>query len=366
VLSQVKLIAEPWDVGPGGYQVGNFPPGWAEWNGKYRDCVRKFWKGDGGTASEFATRLSGSSDLYAWSGRQPYASVNFVTCHDGFTLQDVVSYNGKHNEANGEGNRDGTDNNDSWNCGAEGATDDPAIRALRERQKRNLVATLMLSQGVPMLLGGDELSHTQNGNNNTYCQDNELTWLDWSLTPEKAAFLGFVKKVVRVWKGQPVFQRRHFFQGRSIRGTDIKDISWIAPDGHEMTDEAWAEGFTKCLGVRLAGDIIGEVDERGRDIVGDTLLVMLNAHWEAVPFALPPHRDGQQWELVFDTFNPDAPPGTVSEGEPYQLHERSVAVFRIKAESTAPAGVVSPAQVEQLIAAAPPAPLTTAPPAATP
>jgi glycogen operon protein len=366
VLCQVKLIAEPWDVGPGGYQVGNFPPGWAEWNGKYRDCVRKFWKGDGGTASEFATRLSGSSDLYAWSGRQPYASVNFVTCHDGFTLQDVVSYNGKHNEANGEGNRDGTDNNDSWNCGAEGATDDPAIRALRERQKRNLVATLMLSQGVPMLLGGDELSHTQNGNNNTYCQDNELTWLDWSLTPEKAAFLGFVKKVVRVWKGQPVFQRRHFFQGRSIRGTDIKDISWIAPDGHEMTDEAWAEGFTKCLGVRLAGDIIGEVDERGRDIVGDTLLVMLNAHWEAVPFALPPHRDGQQWELVFDTFNPDAPPGTVSEGEPYQLHERSVAVFRIKAESTAPAGVVSPAQVEQLIAAAPPAPLTTAPPAATP
>jgi glycogen operon protein len=349
-LCQVKLIAEPWDVGPGGYQVGNFPPGWAEWNGKYRDNVRKFWKGDGGTASEFSTRLAGSSDLYEWSGRKPYASVNFVTCHDGFTLQDLVSYNGKHNEANGEDNRDGTDNNDSWNGGHEGPTDDPGIRALRARQKRNMIATLMLSQGVPMIFAGDELSHTQNGNNNTYCQDNELSWLNWELDEEKQHFLDFVKTAIRVWKGQPVFQRRHFFQGRSIRGTDIKDISFLGPDGTEMTDEAWDEGFTKCLGMRLAGDIIGEVDERGRPIVGDTLLVMFNAHWEPIPFALPLHKEGQQWERVFDTFDPAMPLGPISEEEPYQLHERSVAVFRIRAQVESPAAVVSPAQIEQLIA----------------
>ena len=366
VLSTVKLIAEPWDVGPGGYQVGNFPPGWAEWNGKYRDNVRRFWKGDGGTMNELASRLSGSSDLYAWSGRKPYASVNFVTCHDGFTLQDLVSYNEKHNDANGEGNRDGANDNNSWNGGAEGPTDDPGIKEMRERQKRNLIATLLLSQGVPMLLAGDELSHTQHGNNNTYCQDNDLTWLDWSLdAPEKKAFLDFVKKVIRVWKGQPVFQRRHFFQGRSIRGTDIKDISWVGPDGHEMTDDAWDAGFTKCLGMRLAGDIIGEVDERGKPIVGDTLLVLLNAHWEAIPFALPPHQDGQEWELVFDTFSPDSPP-TLSEAEPYQLRERSVAVMRIKvlADAQAPGSVISPSQVETLMTADRRPPTTIATPTA--
>jgi isoamylase len=351
VLNQVKLIAEPWDVGPGGYQVGNFPPGWAEWNGKYRDNVRKFWKGDGGTGSEFSTRLAGSSDLYEWSGRKPYASINFVTCHDGFTLQDLVSYNGKHNEANGENNRDGSDNNDSWNCGAEGPTDDQGIKELRARQKRNLIATLLLSQGVPMLLAGDELGHTQNGNNNTYCQDNELSWLNWELDDEKKQFLDFVKTVVRVFMAQPVFQRRHFFQGRSIRGTDIKDISFLSPDGKEMSDEAWEAGFTKCLGMRLAGDIIGEVDERGRPIVGDTLLVMFNAHWEAIPFTLPLHKEGQHWELVFDTFKPGAAPGPVSEEEPYQLHDRSVAVFRIQMAANSPAAVVSPMQVEQMLAA---------------
>ncbi|MCI0702735.1 MAG: glycogen debranching protein GlgX [Planctomycetia bacterium] len=350
VLSQVKLIAEPWDVGPGGYQVGNFPPGWTEWNGKYRDNVRKFWKGDGGTASEFAIRLAGSSDLYEWSGRKPYASINFVTCHDGFTLHDLVGYNEKHNEANGEENRDGANDNESWNCGQEGPTNDPAINELRERQKRNFVATLMLSQGVPMLLAGDELSHTQKGNNNTYCQDNELTWLDWNLTPEKEAFLEFVRKVVRVWKGQPVFQRRHFFQGRSIRGTDVKDISFLGTDGKEMTDEAWDTELTKCLAMRLAGDIIDEVDERGRPIVGDTLLVMFNADSEAMPFTLPLHKESQRWELVFDTFRPNTLPGPVSEEEPYPLRERSLAVFRIQATPDAPAAVVTPIQIEKLLA----------------
>jgi glycogen operon protein len=349
ILSQVKLIAEPWDVGPGGYQVGNFPHGWAEWNGKYRDTVRRFWKGDGDTASELATRLAGSSDLYAWNGRKPYASVNFITCHDGFTLQDLVSYNEKHNEANGESNRDGANDNNSWNCGAEGSTDDPAIKELRERQKRNLFATLLLSQGVPMMLAGDDLCHTQKGNNNTYCQDNELTWLDWNLTPEKKAFLEFVKKAVRVWKGQPVFQRRHFLQGRQIRGTDIKDISFLGPDGKEMTDEAWTAGFVKCLGMRLAGDIIGEVDERGRPIVGDTLLALFNAHWEAIPFTLPLHQEGQHWEMVYDTFRPQAQPGPVTEAEPYDLQGRSLAVLRIQTAPESPAAVVSPIQVERLL-----------------
>ncbi|HXD85855.1 MAG TPA: glycogen debranching protein GlgX, partial [Urbifossiella sp.] len=239
IISQVKLIAEPWDVGPGGYQVGNFPPGWTEWNGKYRDCVRKFWKGDGGTASEFATRLCGSSDLYEWSGRKPYASINFITCHDGFSLNDLVSYNDKHNEANGEENNDGCSNNDSWNCGAEGPTDDSNINALRDKQKRNFLLTLMLSQGVPMLLAGDELSHTKKGNNNTYCQDNELTWLNWNLDDRQEAFLRFAVLASRIWREQPVLQRRQFFLGRSIRGEGITDVSWFNPDGKDMSDDDW-------------------------------------------------------------------------------------------------------------------------------
>jgi glycogen operon protein len=350
ILNRVKLIAEPWDVGPGGYQVGNFPPGWAEWNGKYRDNVRKFWKGDGGAVSEFGTRLAGSSDLYERSGRKPYASINFVTCHDGFTLQDLVSYDHKHNEANGEDNRDGSDNNDSWNCGAEGPTDDAGINALRVRQRKNFVATLLLSQGVPMLFAGDELGQTKNGNNNTYCQDNELTWLDWEMTPEKEDFLNFVKAAVRLWKAQPVLQRRNFFQGRSIRGTDIKDISFLAPDGKEMSDEDWGAGFTKCLGMRLAGDLIGQEDDRGRPIVGDTLLVLLNAHWEPIPFTLPPHKEGQQWELIFDTAEVPLQPGPVSEEKPYNLRDRSLAVFRIRAAAPPQAAVISPSQAESLMA----------------
>jgi isoamylase len=349
VLNRVKLIAEPWDVGPGGYQVGNFPPGWAEWNGKYRDNVRRFWKGDGGRAEEFSTRLAGSPDLYDWGGRKPYASVNFVTCHDGFTLNDLVSYDRKHNAANGEDNRDGADHNDSWNCGAEGPSDDPAIRERRERQKRNLVATLLLSQGVPMLLAGDELGHTQNGNNNTYCQDNELSWLDWTPTAEKRAFLEFVRKVVRLWKGQPVFQRRHFFQGRVIRGADVKDISFLTPDGTEMDDDTWAAGLTKCLGMRLAGDIMNEVDERGREVVGDTLLVLFNAGREAVPFTLPPHKEGQRWEFVLDTARPDAPPCPADEIKAYDLRDESLAVFRIPT----PTATASTAVAEVLTAAVP-------------
>jgi isoamylase len=331
VLSQVKLIAEPWDVGEGGYQVGNFPVLWTEWNGKYRDCVRRFWKGDGGTASELATRLAGSSDLYAWSGRAPYASINFVTCHDGFTLQDLVSYNDKHNEANGEENRDGANDNNSWNCGVEGPTDDADIKKLRSRLKRNLIATLLLSEGVPMLCGGDELSHTQKGNNNAYCQDNELTWLNWDLDEDAKAFLDFVQHVASLRAEQPVFQRRHFFHGRSIRGSEIKDISWLDPSGNEMADDAWGTGYVKCLGVRLAGDLIGDVDEKGERVVGDTLLLLLNAHFEPIPFTLPVHKEDQEWELLRDTAEPEAAGKILHGGDKHDLAGRSLAIYRIRA-----------------------------------
>jgi isoamylase len=349
VLSQVKLIAEPWDVGEGGYQVGNFPVLWTEWNGKYRDSVRRFWKGEGGHASEFATRLAGSSDLYQRDGRKPNASINFITCHDGFTLQDLVSYNDKHNAANGEENRDGSNDNNSWNCGAEGATDDPAIVELRERQKRNLIATLLLSQGVPMLGGGDELSHTQEGNNNTYCQDNELTWLKWQLDDRQKKFLDFVKKVILIWQTQPVFQRRSFFQGRSIRGTDIKDISWLGADGLDLDDDAWNSDDLRCLGVRLAGDLISDVNERGETIVGDTILILLNAHHEPIPFTLPRHNIGQTWERLFDTACADTAPPMYREHYAYPLRGRSTAVFRTRLESEDPGMIIAPAQVAPLL-----------------
>ena len=347
LLSQVKLIAEPWDVGPGGYQVGNFPPGWTEWNGKYRDTVRKFWKGDGGLVSEFATRLAGSSDLYQNDGRKPYNSINFITCHDGFSLQDLVSYNDKHNEANGEENRDGTDDNASWNCGAEGVTKDAKIIALRERQKRNLIATLVFSQGVPMILGGDELSHTQNGNNNTYCQDNELTWLHWDLDERQQQFLAFVKKVVRVWWTQPVFQRRQFFKGRAIRGSDIKDISFIGPSGKEMSDEDWSTGYTKCIGFRLAGDLIDDENEHGEPISGDTVLLLLNAHHESLPFTLPLTKAEQQWERLFDTADDKAEATKFAASEIYLLQDRSLAVLRTRAADEG-AGITD-AQTDQII-----------------
>jgi len=303
---------------------------WTEWNGKYRDTVRRFWKGDGGTMAELATRLSGSSDLYEQSGRRPYASINFVTCHDGFTLRDLVSYNEKHNEANGEENRDGSDDNASWNCGAEGPTDDPRIRSLRAQQRRNLMATLLLSQGVPMICAGDELGHTQRGNNNAYCHDSELTWLEWDLDAEGKEFLEFVRRVIALRRDQPVFQRRTFFQGRNIRGVEVQDISWLAPTGEEMQDEAWGEGFVRCLGLRLAGDRIGELNERGERIVGDTLLILLNGHHEAIPFTLPAHRPGQRWERLLDTAIPEEGSAmAVAEAVPYQVAGRSLAVLRV-------------------------------------
>ena len=340
VLSQVKLIAEPWDVGPGGYQVGNFPVLWTEWNGRYRDAVRRFWKGDGGSASELATRLAGSSDLYEQSGRRPYASINFVTCHDGFTLEDLVSHNHKHNDANGEGNRDGTDDNLSWNCGVEGATADGEVLALRERQRRNLLATLLLSQGVPMICGGDELGHTQRGNNNAYCHDNELSWLDWTLGPRQRDFLHFVQRLARLWQGHPVLQRRRFLQGRAIRGSDVKDVSWLLPSGHEMGDRDWA-AFVRCFGMRLAGDRIDEVDERGQRIQGDTLLVLFNAHHERIPFTLPPTLAGQRWERLLDTAVTGRIEGTPP--QPYQLEARSLALFRTSEVDLEPPRVLTPA-----------------------
>jgi glycogen operon protein len=354
-LSQVKLIAEPWDVGPGGYQVGNFPVGWTEWNGKFRDTVRRFWKGDGDLASEFATRVAGSSDLYQQTGRAPYASINFITCHDGFTIQDLVSYNQKHNEANGENNQDGANENNSWNCGVEGPTDDPAVNALRERQKRNLMATLLFSQGVPMILGGDELSHTQRGNNNAYCQDNEITWLNWDLTDAQKQFLEFVRTAARIWLEEPVFQRRKFFLGRSIRGTEVKDISWFDPSGKEMSDEAWSSGFVKCLGVRLAGDLIGDIDQRGQPIVGQTLLLLLNAHHEAIPFALPQTRSEHRWERMLDTAEPGAAPRVQAGGERYPLGGRSLALFWARTEAELGQSLTA-AQAEQLRRRAEPPP----------
>jgi glycogen operon protein len=347
VLQEVKLIAEPWDVGPGGYQVGNFPPGWAEWNGKYRDNVRRFWKGDGGTAGEFATRLSGSSDLYQQTGRAPYASINFLTCHDGFTLQDLVSYNGKHNEANGENNNDGANDNNSWNCGAEGPTDDASVKQLRERQKRNLIATLFFSQGVPMLLAGDELSHTQKGNNNAFCQDNELTWLNWELDAERQQFLEFVQRVAAIWHEHPVLHRRQFFQGRKIRGTDIKDISWFEPSGQEMSDAGWEAGFVKCLGVRLAGDLIGDINDRGEPIKGDTLLLLLNAHHEPLPFQLPGTPAEQPWQRLFDTADPQKPPVRIEVGKAYPLEARALVVLcTVSAEEPQPVITLTPEVVK--------------------
>jgi glycogen operon protein len=329
VLSQVKLIAEPWDLGEGGYQVGNFPVGWSEWNGKYRDCVRHFWKGDGGIISEFATRLCGSSDLYAWSSRAPHASINFVTCHDGFTLNDLVSYDGKHNEANGEENRDGANDNISWNCGAEGPTEDAPIRALRERKKRNFLATLVLSQGVPMLRAGDEMGHTQSGNNNAYCQDSELTWLNWELSREQHALLDFTRRILAFWRGEPVLQQRRFFHGREIRGEKIKDIIWFDPSGEEMSPEAWNTGYARSLGLLLRGDNI-DTDEYGATISGDTLLILFNAdHALDLSFTLPKIDKTHYWEMVFDTYTPEwRNRNSTPRGRVYPLRACSLAVFR--------------------------------------
>jgi isoamylase len=305
VISQVKLIAEPWDVGDGGYQVGNFPAGWAEWNGRYRDTVRRYWKSDEGQLSDLGYRLTGSSDLYDRDGRRPSASINFVTAHDGFTLHDLVSYNEKHNEANQEDNNDGTNDNYSWNMGAEGPTDDPEIIERRERQKRNFLATLLLSQGVPMILGGDEISRTQNGNNNAYCQDNESTWVDWRLDGCKISLLEFTQKMIQLRRDHPSLHRQKFYQGRAIRGTKEKDIVWLRPDGQEMTDEEWGLGWVRCLGMLLNGETIGEVDESGELIKDDTFLIMLNCHHESIQFYVPKPPDAEKWEIITDTNNPE-------------------------------------------------------------
>jgi isoamylase len=301
VISQAKLIAEPWDLGEGGYQVGNFPVGWTEWNGRYRDVVRDYWRGEGGLIGEVAYRLTGSSDLYEHGGRKPYASINFITSHDGFTLQDLVSYNEKHNEANLEDNRDGENHNRSWNCGVEGPTENKHVRELRARQKRNFIATLLLSQGVAMLVAGDEMGRTQQGNNNAYCQDNEISWVDWNLSLEEQELLGFVQRMTQIWKEHPVFRRRHFFQGRRIKGGDVKDITWLTPDGREMTDEEWNHSFARCLGLFLAGSAMEEEDRRGRRVRDDNLLLLLNAHEGEIPFTIPAYPLFARWTALVDT-----------------------------------------------------------------
>jgi isoamylase len=298
VVSQVKLIAEPWDVGEGGYQVGNFPPQWAEWNGRYRDAIRDYWSGAPTGLGEMAYRLTGSSDLYEAAGRRPHASINFVTAHDGFTLRDLVSYNERHNEANGEDNRDGESHNRGWNCGVEGPTDDAGVNELRSRQQRNLLTTLLLSQGIPMLLGGDELGRTQGGNNNAYCQDNEVSWLDWDTTD--TGLLAFTRAVVAFRAGHPGFRRRHFFQGRPLHGEGIGDLAWFTPAGLEMEDEHWDEAEARSVMVYLGGDDV-EIDRRGEPVHDDTFLLLFNGHHDDRDFKLPPKQWAKTWRVVLDT-----------------------------------------------------------------
>jgi isoamylase len=327
VISQVKLIAEPWDVGEGGYHVGNFPILWSEWNGKYRDTVRRFWKAQG-TVRKLAYRISGSSDLYQSSGKTPTASINFVTSHDGFTLRDLVSYNDKHNEANGEGGNDGDNHNNAWNCGVEGPTDDAEVNALRRRQMRNFFATLLLSQGVPMIASGDEYGRTQKGNNNAYCQDNEISWLEWKRTDEQRALSEFVAKLTAFRKAHPVFSRPNFFRGRRIRGANIKDIMWLNRSGLEMSNEEWDSDHTRCLGVMLSGNMGDVTDYYGNPIRDDTFLLCFNAHHDPVEFVLPQTRN-MSWKLVLDT---SCEEGFVDKAEPplgdrLTLEPRSTTLF---------------------------------------
>ncbi|HYB18258.1 MAG TPA: glycogen debranching protein GlgX [Streptosporangiaceae bacterium] len=328
VVSQVKLIAEPWDIGEGGYQVGNFPPLWTEWNGKYRDTIRDFWRGHPETMPEFASRLAGSSDLYATSGRRPVASINFVTCHDGFTLHDLVSYNSKHNEANGEDNRDGTDDNRSWNCGTEGPTHDRAISGLRARQKRNFLTTLFLSQGVPMLLAGDEMGRTQAGNNNAYCQDNELSWLDWSLAAAERDLLQFTETLATLRRDHPVFRRRRFFHGRRDEpGDESSDIVWLTPSGKEMTQEDWGAGYAQSLAVYLNGEAITEPDPRGGRIIDDRFLLLFNASSDPLTFTIPEAGLAVGWKVVIGTGSARSARPLRATGE-VKVPGRSVTVLR--------------------------------------
>ena len=331
VLSQVKLIAEPWDVGDGGYQVGNFPPPFSEWNGKFRDAMRSFWRGDEGLIGEVAYRLTGSPDLYQHDGRQPDASVNFITSHDGFTLNDLVSYNDKHNEANGDENRDGDNHNRSWNCSVEGLTDDPKIDNLRRRQQRNFLTTLFLSQGVPMLLGGDEFGRTQNGNNNAYCQDNEISWFNWQRDEKQNRLLEFTRKLIQLRREHPVFRRPKFFRAKPIPGEQIHDVMWFNPGGNEMSEEEWKSPFVRCLGMLLSGDADDLVDEHGEAVRDDTFLLLVNAHYEPIPFVLP-GEEQLEWEQILDTTNEDGFLKTIkkfSSGDDVDLAGRATYLFKL-------------------------------------
>jgi glycogen operon protein len=324
VISQVKLIAEPWDVGPGGYQVGNFPVLWAEWNGPYRDTMRDFWRGSGNLGG-FASRFTGSSDLYQADGREPFASINFVTAHDGFTLRDLVSYNQKHNDANGEGGRDGTDDNRSWNHGIEGETDDTKISLVRARQQRNFVATLLLSQGIPMLLGGDEIGRTQHGNNNAWCQDNEISWFDWEHAD--AELLGFVRDLIRLRREHPVFRRETFLSGTETRGSGLPDVWWFRPDGRRMTQRDWQPEPGRTLGVFLNGDEIPSRTAHGEEIVDDSFLLLFNAHFDPVTFTLPTRRFGARWEVALATGDA-APEGFVGARAEVVVQDSSLTLLR--------------------------------------
>ena len=336
ILSNVKLIAEPWDLGEGGYQVGNFPVLWTEWNGRFRDTVRRVWRGDGGLTGDLGFRLTGSSDLYEDDGRHPHASINFVTAHDGFTVRDLVTYEKKRNLANGENNRDGWDDNQGWNCGVEGETDDGEVRSLRMRQQRNLLATLLLSQGVPMLTSGDELGKTQQGNNNPYCQDNETSWIDWELDGQRRALLAWTREIVALRKREPVFRRRRFLRGERIAGSLSKDIAWFRPDGKEMAIEDWQSPKRSTLALLLAGDALGWMDEFGTEVVGDSFLVMLNASAEEVVYTMPGEAWGERWELVVDTADDEfAPPSHVTVVEPGD-HKALVARSLVVLRRTAP------------------------------
>jgi isoamylase len=327
-ISQVKLIAEPWDVGEGGYQVGKFPPGWAEWNGKYRDCIRDYWRGEGSMLGEFALRFTGSPDLYENDYRKPTASVNFITAHDGFTLHDLVSYNEKHNEENGEDNNDGENHNRSWNCGHEGPSKDRMVIELRQRQKRNFLTTLFISQGVPMLVSGDEFGRTQHGNNNAYCQDNEISWLDWKAMDED--LLIFTQKIILLRKNHPTFCRRGWFQGQPIKGIGLEDIAWFLPDGSEMSEEHWTNDFAKSLGVYLNGRGVKLLGPKGENIIDDSFYIIFNAHHDSLEYTLPAAKYGKQWEKILDTSSYASPEEKIwfKAGKVVNVEGRSIVILK--------------------------------------
>jgi glycogen operon protein len=329
IVSQVKLIAEPWDIGENGYNVGGFPPVWTEWNGKYRDTVRDFWRGEDSTLAEFASRFTGSADLYEADGRRPHASINFVTAHDGFTMHDLVSYNDKHNDANGEGGNDGESNNSSWNCGTEGDTDDAAVTELREQQKRNMLTTLFLSQGVPMLLHGDELGRTQGGNNNVYAQDNDIAWIDWARAAEFTDLTAFVGRLGELRHAHPVLHRRRHFSGRGLKDEGPQDIGWFTPTGDWMTEEDWGTAHVRSVAVYLNGDAISEPDDRGEDVTDDSFFVLFNGHYETIKFALPDINAGQTWVVEIDTAaRPEDEPSTHLTGDTFPVAARSILLLR--------------------------------------